>query len=95
MTSALERLASGGKDLKAEPPDAKEFAKLRDSGIVRLADARMKRCPAKAGSTSSTTRRTPYAWRHFAITVTVRQTDTWSSSCCLIRSDWDPRCGAC
>jgi hypothetical protein len=40
MTSPLERLATAGKDLKTEPPDAKEFVKLRESGIVRLADAR-------------------------------------------------------
>jgi hypothetical protein len=39
MTSPLERLAGPGKSLAAEPPDAKEFAGLKRSGIVRLKDA--------------------------------------------------------
>jgi hypothetical protein len=32
MTSPLDRL----KDLKAEPPDAKEFAGLKRAGLARL-----------------------------------------------------------
>jgi hypothetical protein len=39
MTSPLERLAGPGKALAAEPPDAKEFASLKKSGLARLKDA--------------------------------------------------------
>ena len=39
MTSPLERLAGPGKSLAAEPPDAKEFAGLKRSGMLRLKDA--------------------------------------------------------
>lgn len=39
MTSPLENLTGSGKPLKAEPPDAKEFAGLVRSGLARLADA--------------------------------------------------------
>ena len=39
MTSPLEHLAGPGQALRREPPDAKEFAALRRSGLTRLADA--------------------------------------------------------
>jgi len=39
MTSPLERLAGPGKSLAAEPPDTKEFARLKHSGLIRLKDA--------------------------------------------------------
>lgn len=39
MTSPLERLAGPGKALVAEPPDPKEFAGLKRSGLARLKDA--------------------------------------------------------
>ena len=39
MTSPLERLAGQGRPLAAEPPDAKEFAGLKRSGLARLRDA--------------------------------------------------------
>lgn len=39
MTSPLERLAGPGKPLTPEPPDAKEFAGLKRSGMARLKDA--------------------------------------------------------
>lgn len=39
MTSPFENLAGPGKPLKAEPPDAKEFAGLKRSGQARLKDA--------------------------------------------------------
>ena len=39
MTSAFEKLCGAGKPLKAEPPDAKEFAGLVRSGTTRLNDA--------------------------------------------------------
>lgn len=39
MTSALEKLAGPGKALAVEPPDAKEFAGLKHSGLTRLKDA--------------------------------------------------------
>ncbi len=39
MTSPLERLAGPGKSLSPEPPDAKEFAGLKRSGLARLKDA--------------------------------------------------------
>ena len=40
MTSAFENLAGVDKPLKAEPPDAKEFAGLMRSARRRLEDAR-------------------------------------------------------
>jgi hypothetical protein len=39
MTSQFENLAGPGKALRAEPPDAKEFAGLLRSGASRLKDA--------------------------------------------------------
>lgn len=39
MPSAFERLCGPGKPLKAEPPDANEFAGLKRSGLARLKDA--------------------------------------------------------
>ena len=39
MPSAFENLCGAGKPLKAEPPDAAEFAGLRHSGLARLKDA--------------------------------------------------------
>ena len=39
MTSALERLSGPGKALTVEPPDAKEFSKLRSAALARLRDA--------------------------------------------------------
>lgn len=39
MSSPLERLAGAGKSLAAEPPDAREFAGLKRSGMARLKDA--------------------------------------------------------
>jgi hypothetical protein len=40
MNSPFESLCGPGKPLKAEPPDAKEFAGLKRSGHARLNDAR-------------------------------------------------------
>jgi hypothetical protein len=39
MTSPFDNLCGAGKPLKAEPPDAKEFAGLVRSGKARLQDA--------------------------------------------------------
>jgi hypothetical protein len=39
VASPLENLSGPGKALAAEPPDAKEFAGLKRSGLVRLKDA--------------------------------------------------------
>jgi hypothetical protein len=39
MASPLENLSGPGKALAAEAPDAKEFAGLKRSGLVRLKDA--------------------------------------------------------
>ncbi|MDO8706324.1 MAG: hypothetical protein Q7J84_15390 [Sulfuricaulis sp.] len=39
MASPLENLSGPGKSLQKEPPDAKEFAGLRRSGLARLSDA--------------------------------------------------------
>jgi hypothetical protein len=39
VTSAFENLSGPGKPLKAERPDAKEFAGLKRSGQARLRDA--------------------------------------------------------
>lgn len=39
MTSAFENLAGPGKALRAEPPDAKEFAGLQRSALARLKDS--------------------------------------------------------
>lgn len=40
MSSALENLCGPNKPLLVEPPDAKEFAGLKNSGVARLRDAR-------------------------------------------------------
>ena len=40
MTSAFDNLARLDRSLKPEPPDAKEFAGLLNSGRRRLQDAR-------------------------------------------------------
>lgn len=39
MTSPFDNLAGPGKPLKAELPDAREFAGLKRSGQARLQDA--------------------------------------------------------
>ena len=39
MTSAFDNLCGPGKPLRAEPPDSREFAGLRDMGVAKLADA--------------------------------------------------------
>lgn len=39
MASPLENLSGPGKSLQKEPPDAKEFAGLKRSGLARLADS--------------------------------------------------------
>jgi hypothetical protein len=39
MPSPLENLAGPGQALRKEPPDAREFARLRQAGLRRLADA--------------------------------------------------------
>lgn len=39
MTSPFDNLSGPGKPLKAEPPDAREFAGLKRSGHARLQDA--------------------------------------------------------
>lgn len=39
MASPLENLSGPGKSLQKEPPDAKEFAGLKRSGLARLTDA--------------------------------------------------------
>jgi len=39
MTSPFENLAGPGKPLRAEPPDANEFASLQRMGLARLQDA--------------------------------------------------------
>ena len=41
MSSPLENLAGAGKALRAEPPDAREFAGLQSSGLARLKDAQV------------------------------------------------------
>ena len=39
MTLPLERLTGPGKSLTAAPPDAKEFSRLKHSGVTPLKDA--------------------------------------------------------
>ena len=39
MASPLENLSGPDKSLQKEPPDAKEFAGLKRSGLARLSDA--------------------------------------------------------
>ena len=39
MPSPLDNLTGPGKALRSEPPDAKEFAGLKRSGMARLSDA--------------------------------------------------------
>ena len=41
MTSAFENLVGPTKPLRAEPPDAREFAGLQRMGLTRLRDAQM------------------------------------------------------
>lgn len=41
MTSPLENLSGPGKALAVEPPDAREFAGLKRSGLARLGDAQI------------------------------------------------------
>ncbi len=41
MTSQFENLAGPGKALRAEPPDANDFAGLQRIGLARLHDAQM------------------------------------------------------
>ena len=41
MASALEHLSGPGKPLQKEPPDAKEFAGVRRSGLARMAIAQV------------------------------------------------------
>lgn len=40
MSNPLENLSGQGKPLHAEPPDAKEIAGLKKSGLARLKDAK-------------------------------------------------------
>jgi hypothetical protein len=42
VPSAFDNLCGPGKPLRAEPPDAKEFAGLFRSGTARLADAQVR-----------------------------------------------------
>ena len=42
MSSPLDKLCGPGKSLRAEPPDAQEFAGLNRSGRKRFADAQNK-----------------------------------------------------
>jgi hypothetical protein len=42
VPSPLENLSGPGQQLRKEPPDAKEFANLKQSGLKRLADAENK-----------------------------------------------------
>ena len=39
MSSALENLAGPGKPLSAEPPDVREFERMRNAALARLKDA--------------------------------------------------------
>lgn len=39
MASPLDSLSGPGKPLRKEPPDGKEFAGLKRSGVARLNDA--------------------------------------------------------
>ena len=41
MPSPLENLCGPGKPLRAEPPDAREFAGLQRSGLSQLNDAQL------------------------------------------------------
>ena len=43
MSLAFDKLTGAGKPLKAEPPDAAEFAGLVRSGQLRLRDAKNKK----------------------------------------------------
>jgi hypothetical protein len=49
MTSAFENLCGPGKPLKAEPPDAKEFAGLVRSARARLKDAGIEQLSLESG----------------------------------------------
>jgi hypothetical protein len=85
MPSPFENLTGPGKPLKAEPPDAKEFAGLKRAGQARLLDTSNVRWPSKAESISATTRPTGFVWPLCADMDIDRPTATSSSSCCRTR----------
>ena len=62
MTSAFENRAGPGKPLRAEPPDAKEFAGLQRSGLARLNDAQNEPLSEEGRSIWLTSDRRGVAW---------------------------------
>ncbi len=48
MTSPFENLAGPGKALRAEPPDAKDFAGFQRSALARLKDGRNQTLPGES-----------------------------------------------
>lgn len=95
MPSPFENLSGPGKALKAEPPDAKEFAGLKRSGQARLKDA--------LNDALSPESRFDLAYNAAHALVlprcdgmaTAPPIGTSSSSFCRIRSTSVPRSGAC
>lgn len=94
MTSPFDNLAGPGKALRAESPDANEFAGLQRMGLARLQDAQKPDLAIESGLTWPTTLRTRYASRRCAGMATARPTDSLFFNCCPTRSAWAPRCGA-
>ena len=95
MTSPFENLTGPGKALRAQPPDAKEFAGLLRSGQSRLKDAGNKSLSLESRFDLGYNAAHAPALRRCAGTVTARATATSSSSSCLTRLGSGRRFGGC
>ena len=95
MPSPFENLTGPGKPLKAEPPDAKEFAGLKRAGLARLLDASNAALALESRFDLGYNAATGFVWPRCAGMDIGRPTATSSSSCCRTRWHWAPRFGAC
>lgn len=96
----LEALCGPGKALRAEPPDAKEFAGLKRSGRARLSDAANVALSLEgrfdlAFLIWTVTQCMRCALRHCAGTATDPPTAVSCFRFCRIHSDLVPMCGVC
>ena len=94
MTSAFENVCGPGKPLKAEPPDAKEYAGLTRSGMARLKDASVTGSALRVASILHITRRMRFVWPRYVGTAIDPANATSCSSCCRVRWVWGLRYGA-
>ena len=95
MTAPFENLCGPGKSLKAEPPDAAEFAGLKRSAHARLKDALNKNISLESRFDLA------YNAAHALSLAALRShgyrpsIDISSFSFCRTRSVLDPKCGEC